>query len=121
MNSYTLVLMISAFLNSAPTSSPTLAHRFVSALRYFADDFDPRIMSVVQNCIVVAPPLGPVQEYVRNALVVEDPFRPEVNAAANVTRFDEIQDCFRGTYQRLMRMQAETGTGGFLRRCLEEV
>ncbi len=108
MSSYVHVLMLQAFLNSAPVC-PTTGHYFVEILKYYGTIFDPNAMVVSEGMIMdmlvpVVDPAGLAESQAMPLLLllyVADPFRPEWNAAASVTRFTEIRECFRKTYEKL--------------------
>ena len=76
---------------------PTLGHYFLRVLEYFGKLFDQSRMAVMNNCIVQI-------EASPDVLFVADPFRPDVNAAGNVTKFAEIQTCFGGCYDSLVKI-----------------
>ncbi len=102
MSSFTLTLMVSAFLSVSP-EFPSAAHCFLAVLQYFGKIFDPLNMAVVQDCIVLAPGCSTCE----GAPLVADPFRPELNAARNVVRFGEVAALMREVHDRLMCLYEE--------------
>ncbi len=100
MSSFTLLLMLSAFLRSSPNYL-SAGHSLLAALHYYGHVFDPAQMAVVNDCIVLFRPDATLPGEMA-ALYVAHPFRPEVNVAYNVTRFEEIRACFRTAYARLI-------------------
>ncbi len=98
MSSFTVGLMLTAFIRSLPGYlSP--GHVLISALHYYGHVFEPSQMSIVNCCIALFRlDAGPVAA----PLYVAHPFHPEANVAYNVTRFEEIRECFRRSYARLV-------------------
>jgi DNA polymerase sigma len=100
LSSYVLTLIVSGFLKICP-GCPTAAHSFVEFLRYYAQDFDTTKMFVDRGEFVV---VVPVDFLKMPDLLVVDPFRIGVNAARSVTRFEEIQDEFEHTFDKVIEM-----------------
>jgi len=129
MSSYVLSLLISAFLSTITAEShKSVGHAFIDFLKYYGTIYDPNTMMISQD-IISCMPIEQISSEMHNILYVSDPFRPEWNAAASVTRFCEIQDCFRQVYEKLIEiegnweaiMKNETGkyTKGILQNLFE--
>jgi len=92
--------MVSGFLKICP-GCPTVAHSFVEFLRYYAQDFDTAEMFVDRGEFVLPLPL----DFLKTPnLLVLDPIRRGINAARTVTRFEEIQDEFEHTFDKVIEM-----------------
>ena len=103
ISSFTLTLIVSAFLATSPPF-PSVGHCFMNILEYFGKIFAAESMIVTQDCIAVTD----FPDFLGEAtLFVSDPFRPEINAASNVTRFPEIKKCFSDAYDKLIQKYEE--------------
>lgn len=100
MNSYVLLLMISAFLNTCP-SLPSAAHYLIEVLRYYGNEFNSEEMSVIGGKIAL------VKFFSSIGLEVVDPFLYDTNAAASVTKFEEIRLLFRNNYEKLISLSKD--------------
>ena len=105
MGSYVLVLILYAFLNTSPVYESS-AHSFLEFLKYYGTEFDSNSMLVSEGGIETVRIDGMLLES-QVALYVADPFRPELNAAANVLRFREIQSYFKKLFETLMKIKEE--------------
>ena len=102
--SYGLILMISAYLNMVPYS-PSVAHSFLEVLRFYGAEFDNKTMLIVNGDYIVH--VDSRQEFLDGNAVVYDPLRSGVNVAMNVTKFQEIKECFLTAYNKLLQLKAE--------------
>ena len=101
MSSFTLILMISAFLyRIMPYQRPS--HCLLGILQYYGQVFDCSQMAVMNDCIMLIQ--NPGENY---GLFVSSPLRPDFNVAYNVTRFEEIKECFCETYKGIMKGYSE--------------
>ena len=100
MNSYTLTLIVSAFLTTKPEISCP-AQCLMETLKFIGTEFDSNNMIIVGDDVVE----------VKDAfnLYVEDPFRPGVNVARNVRRFKEIKEVIGNCYDTLISSYKEWG------------
>lgn len=94
MNSFTLTLIVSAFLRMQP-SFISFAHCFVGLLEFFGKVFDPGKMAIINDCLVSV-------EGNQEMIFVSDPFQPEINAARNLIHFDKIKESFKKCYDLLI-------------------
>lgn len=109
MSSFPLILLISAFLNVRKDCA-SAAQYLIEFLHYFGEVFDPSSLIVFKNAIVYSP----AQQMITSdsltgdsILHISDPFRPELNIAVNITRFKEIQECFKSTHCKFVMLEKE--------------
>lgn len=99
MSSFVLLFMISAYFHTWPTI-PNEGYALHCLLYFFGNVFNGRETAIVNDTFKPIPKIyfnGP-------CLFVSDPFRDSVNVAINVTMFDQIQECFRKTYNKLVEI-----------------
>lgn len=100
LSSYCLTLMVTAFLRMR-SPLPTPGEYFLDFLRYYWEDFDSSKMEIVNGEGISYFDIP----YVSNQPFIMDIFQTEVNAAANVTRFNEIQDLFKKAYKKIISIK----------------
>ena len=110
ISSYVLNLMVSAFLQMC-RNSPSPAECFMELLRYYGKEFKNEQMMIVQGDYVMIMPV----QVMSGRLVVTDPFRPGVNTAINVTRFDRVQECMNSMWEKLQKVKEEWKSGNTLK------
>lgn len=97
MSSYTLILMVSAFINSCP-KLPSLGHYLLAFLQFYGWHFASEHTVIVRGeCMLRR------EEKAADELTIVDLFNPEVNAAAGVTKFAEVRELFRRTYEGIVQ------------------
>lgn len=111
LGSYTLSLMISAFLRMCPPLQ-TAGETLFEILRYYGYEFCQEKMAIVQGEYVMLMPEqyripSNIHNMIGKRLIVWDPFQPGMNAAINVTQFAEIQSCFRQAYSTLHTLKTQ--------------
>lgn len=84
--------MVVAFTNMCQQFS-TVGHYLLGLLQYYGYTFQREHMMVAEGQWIV------FREENGDELVVADLFKPETNAAASVTKFQEIQEMMRKTYE----------------------
>jgi len=94
MGSYVIVIMLSAFLNILP-ELPNVGYCLIEALKYFGTVFSPEGLAIADGRRIM------VKHDPTPDLEVYDVFLPDVNAAANLTQFREIQKVFARSYNIL--------------------
>lgn len=106
MSSFILFLMLSANIRANPPYE-SIGHCLVDMLRYFGTEYNPNCTIITQDCIIIAQiqeMFESSEEETCSTLFVADPFHPELNAAAKVTRFAEIKKCFAQTYECMLEI-----------------
>ena len=116
LGSYALTLMTSAFLKTA-LPIPTVAHGLLGLLHFYGQEFKSDHMAVVNGEHIVLPQDRPIP----CLLLVQDPFRASNNAAASVTRVNEIQELFLATYEKLVTLSEQCGASEPHRPLLEAI
>jgi len=106
ISSYGLNFMVSAFLRMCP-NSPTKGECFMELLHYYGAVFKSSEMMIVNGDYVM---LMPVQVQ-KDCLVITDPFKPGINAAANVTRFGKLQECVKNVWEKLKELRKDWESG----------
>jgi len=102
ISSYVLTLMLTAFLYTCPQLH-TPAQYFLEILRYYGQEFKSSQMAIIQGQYILIP-----REMISNCgLMVVDLYMPENNAAASVTKFEEVRELLSNTYEKINKL-AET-------------
>ena len=99
IKSFTLTLMLTAFLNTCPPL-PSAGHYFIEVLRYYGHEFKSDQMAIIQGQYIL------ISSEIINTLglIVMDPYFPNTNAAANVTQFEQIRELFVNTYEKFNKL-----------------
>lgn len=92
--------MVSAFLNICPPMQSN-ADYFMEVLKYFGKAFKSDQMAIVQGEFVIFPSQIPQP----HGLVVLDVYLPNINAAANVSQYEQIRILFSNTYDKLCEIR----------------
>jgi len=95
-SSYIISLMVSAFLNTTRKFA-SVSECFEELLRFYGYEFNSMKSMIVRGEFITLMPI----EILKGRLVATDPFKPWLNAAYNVTRFKEFQECLRDTLDRI--------------------
>lgn len=103
MSSFTLLLMVTAFLHLNPFfQSPSQC--LTSFLKYYGEIFDHKRMTIMGEHIVELYESSQCPAGLENVpFSVSSPLQPEINIAYNVTRFEEIKTCFLEVYKKIMK------------------
>ena len=109
--------MVSAFLKICPMC-PTIAHSFAEILRYYGEEFDGDRMVIHRGEIIT---LEPTEITKSEDILVLDPFRGGINAAATFTRLDELKSLFSSTHRRIMSLQMESSESRKTQSILESI
>ena len=93
LNSYSLVLMTSAFLTRFKEVE-SMSKNLTELLNYFGSYFDPQTTMIVdQRFVAVAPMVEP--------MTVTDPLNKQNNTTRSAFRIKDIQDVFKRAYKFL--------------------
>lgn len=89
--------MISAFINIC-NELPSIGHYFLAFLQFYGWNYVNKHTIVMEGEYMLY-----VKENAIEELVIADLFKPGVNAAAGVTKFKEIQELLRKTYEEVIQ------------------
>jgi len=96
LSSYTLTLMVLTFVNMYG-QFPSVGDYFLGLLEYYGYVFQSADMRISEGQWIV------YKEEALDELVVADLFHPETNAASYTTKFPEIQEVMRRTYEDIKK------------------
>lgn len=94
INSYIVTILTAAFLRSFGETA--IRKSFISMLDYYGNIFDPKHVAIIGGYLVSV-------ENTQGGLFISDPYRPHINIAQSVTRFNKIQTCFTQCHKYLMQ------------------
>lgn len=104
MSSYTLILLISAFLNVCPQFQ-TVGEYFMAFLQYYGWTFEYSRLAIAEGELFI------YKDAEWDELLVIDLFKPDTNAAGGVTKFEEIRQLMQTTYKEIQKGEMKEITG----------
>jgi len=98
INSYMLIMLTVAFLRASRITA--IRKCFINMLEYYGKTFDVRRVAIVGGYLM------PVYNRI-GTLFISDPYRPHINIAGTVSKFNEIQACFASYHDYLIKTKQD--------------
>lgn len=108
MSSFTVFLMASAFIQMNPVFIRP-SHCLLHFLDYYGNIFDYTKMAIMGGYIALLQTNN--RNLVNVGIAISSPLQPEVNVAYNVTRYEEIRECFRKAHKKLIDLKSKIENG----------
>ena len=94
--------MVSAFLRMCP-HLPSVGECFIETLKYYGEVFRSENMMVVHGeCVMLIPP--PFTMF-KTGIMICDPYRAGINAAAGVSKFEDLKQLFLDSCNKLAKIR----------------